>query len=167
MADLPFWSDDFDMDLPKVIPDARSRLGDLADFEMVTHGHTTHGRLNHPSVWNHALGSVAFFGRHSPMKPASYWTDHPLVRCTLWETIRDAWSHDFVVLFEHNPIWNGQSWGHFEPLMYHIRGWREVPEREVKEHKACVIEMIDRCRMLLQVQLDRESTAVSAEAGRE
>jgi hypothetical protein len=68
-TDLPFWSDDFDMDLPKVIPDAKAALGDVADLELVTHGHTTHGRLNHPSCWNHSLGLVAWFGRRDPMKP--------------------------------------------------------------------------------------------------
>ena len=36
-----FWSDDFDMDLPKIIPEARERLGKYADLELVTHGHTT------------------------------------------------------------------------------------------------------------------------------
>ena len=29
MADPKFWSDDFDMDLPKIIPDAKELLGEL------------------------------------------------------------------------------------------------------------------------------------------
>jgi hypothetical protein len=152
-GELPFWADDFDMDLPKIIPEARDRLGDLADLQLVTHGHTTYGRLNHPTVWNHDLGCVAWFGRRSPHKPASYVTDSPLVQCTLWEAIRDVWSHDYVIVFEHNPIWNGDMWQHFEPLMGHTRGYHVLPEAEVKEHKLCVLDKIAQCRMLLRQQL--------------
>lgn len=154
----PFWSDDFDMDLPKIIPEARERLGKYADLELVTHGHTTHGRLNHPSVWNHSLGSVAWFGRRTPMKPAEYVTFDPIVRCTLWEAIRDVWSHDFVLLFEHDPIWNHPEMynEHFYPLMSHIRKWTELPEKDVREHKLCVLDAIAQTRMLLHAHLTRE-----------
>jgi hypothetical protein len=140
MTDPKFWSDDFDMDLPKILPEARSLLGAYADLELVTHGHETHGRLNHPTVWNHGLGMVAFFGRHTPMKPASFWTDSPLVRCTLWEAIRDAWVHDIVILFEgQTPIWDGsKTREQFNRLMYHLRGWRRIEEAEVDAHKAAV-----------------------------
>lgn len=147
MSEQPrFWSDDFDMDLPKVIPDARQRLGEHADLELVTHGHETHGRLNHPSVWNHTLGLVAFFGRGTPHKPAEYWASDPLVRCTLWEAVRDAWVHDNVILFEGFPIFNRQD-EHFQPLMCHVRKWRELPELEVAKHKDAVVHALECCRM--------------------
>lgn len=140
-----FWSDDFDMDLPKVIPDARDRLGKFAELELVTHGHETYGRLNHPSVWNHPLGSVSFFGRGSPHKPPEYWTNHPLVKCTLWEAVRDAWVHSNVILFESFPIWSDQR-KHFDPLMGCIRGWSLLTEREVTKHKDAVKWALDCCR---------------------
>lgn len=135
MSDPKFWSDDFDMDLPKVIPEAKQLLGAHADMELVTHGSTTHGRLNHPTAWNHELGMVAFFGRGSPHKPAHYWTSDPLVKCTLWEAIRDSWSHNVVIVFEaRTPIWDGsKTWDEFEPLMSHTRKWTCLPEWRVKK----------------------------------
>ncbi|HLF10635.1 MAG TPA: hypothetical protein VJA26_05425 [Gammaproteobacteria bacterium] len=146
-AQPQFWSDDFDMDLPKVIPDARDRLGEHADLELVTYGGTTHGRLNHPCVWNHPLGSVSFFGRGDPRIPSDYYHGHKeLVKCTLWEAVRDAWPHSNVILFECRPIWKDQ-WEHFEPLMSHLRGWRELPEREVTNHKDAVIHALECCRI--------------------
>lgn len=140
MTDPQFWSDNFDMDLPKIIPAARSLLEPYADMELVTHGSETHGRLNHPCVWNHALGSVAFFGRGHPHKPESFWTNRPLVRCTLWEAVRDAWVHDIVIVFEGaNPIFDGgRTFEQFEPLMYHVRGWRKLDDAAVAEHKDAV-----------------------------
>ena len=137
MADPKFWCDDFDMDLPKVIPDAKELLGEVADLELRTHGNKTDGRLNHPCVWNHSIGMVAFFGRSSPMKPEAYYTDRQVVLCTLWEAIRDAWCHDYVIIFEgRRPIWDGsKTRAQFEPLMYHIRKWRELPDAEVEKHK--------------------------------
>jgi hypothetical protein len=143
-AQPKFWSDDFDLDLPKVIPDARACLGYLAELELVTHGHETHGRLNHPSVWNHELGSVSFFGRGNPHKPDGYWTRDPIVRCTLWEAVRDAWCHDNVILVESVPVLYGQ-WIHFEPLMWHTRKWRALPELEVAKHVDAVKLALDRC----------------------
>ncbi len=163
MNDARFWSDDFDMDLPKVIPEARRHLGEYADLEMVTHGHTTHSRLNHPSVWNHHLGSIAFFGRVSPMKPHGYSTSDPLVRCTLWEAIRDAWCHDFILIFEGRPIWDGDTYRHFEPLMYHVRGWRQMPEPEANIHRVRVLRRINACRRILRGQLGRECVTVDGD----
>jgi len=158
VADPPFWSDDFDMDLPKVIPEAKERLGEIAGLEIVTHGHMTHGRLNHPTCWNHSLGLVSFFGRGHPHKDESYWTSDPLVPCTLWEAVRDAWSHNNVIVFEHNPVFHGDHmWQYFEPLMYHLRGWdSKLTEKQVKEMKLCVLDEIAQCRMLIRAQIDRK-----------
>jgi hypothetical protein len=137
MTDPRFWSDDFDMDLPKVIPDAKELLGECADLQLQTHGGKTFGRLNHPTVWNGDSGMVAFFGRTSPMKPPAYYTDREIIRCTLWEAIRDAWAHTVVIVFEgRTPIWDGsKTWAQFEPIMEHIRGYRVLPDAEVEKHK--------------------------------
>lgn len=159
-APFPFWSDDFDMDLPKVIPEARERLGEYAGLELLTRGHTTHGRLNHPDCWNHSLGMVAFFGRPGHHYKESFFsTQSPEVRCTLWEAIRDVWVHDYVIVLEHNPIWNHPEMynEHFYPLMSHLRGWSQLSEKEVKEHKLCVLDAIAQTRMLLAAHLERRN----------
>jgi hypothetical protein len=144
-----FWSDDFDMDLPKIIPGAKELLGDLADIELLTHGHATYGGLNHPSCWNASSGSVAFFGRTAPHKPTHYFTSDPTVRCTLWEAIRDAWVHDFVLMFEGNPVWTPQ-YHHFQPIMFHIRKILEIPRPEFEDHVFEVMEALVRCRRLVK-----------------
>jgi len=34
------------------------------------------------------------------------------------------------------PIWDGsKTRAQFEPIMYHIRGWRTLPDAEVEKHK--------------------------------
>jgi len=145
-ADPRFWSDDFDMDLPKIIPDAKQLLGEHADLQLYTHGSKTFGRLNHPVVWNTEIGLVAYFGRSSPMKPAMSYTDREIVRCTLWEAVRDAWAHTIIVVFEgSNPIWDGsKTYKQFEPIMYHIRGWRPLSDADLGKHK-------DKVRMRLEL----------------
>lgn len=125
VGDPPMWCDDFDMDLPKILPEAKSLLGDTADVTLWTHGHTTHGRLNHPSVWNGDTGMVAFFGFRTPQKPEVYWTSSPLVRCTFWEAVRDAWVHSMVMLVEGKPVLDtNRLWPDFEDIMWDVRGWR-------------------------------------------
>lgn len=128
-ADLPFWSDDFDMDLPKILPNARELLGPLAGVELVTTGRPDErtGRLNHPAVWNHDQGVVAFFGFKSPRRPemmvapSAGW-----VRCTAWEAFRDAWSHQYLMIVEGALVWDTfLLWPPFETIMCHLRGWRK------------------------------------------
>lgn len=159
------WCDDFDMDLPKVVPDARRALGDrLANLELTTYGNITNGTLNHPAVWNHSLGMIAFFGRPGRIgKPAPYYVGgHHLVHCTLWEALRDAWCHDVVILFEGVPVWDGPgAWRHFEKLMYHVRGWKTLPESEAMRHRVAVLDMIVRCGEAV----DKLVAASTAEAG--
>lgn len=156
MTDLPFWSDDFDMDLPKVIPEAKAQLGELADLELVTYGHTTFGRLNHPAIWNHSLGLVAFFGRPGRSFIDSHYAHGDgLVHCTLWEAVRDAWVHDNVIVFEFDPVLDaGALFAHFEPLMWHIRKWGEIDEKSVAEHKARVLQAIGQCAMLVRRRIE-------------
>lgn len=123
----PFWSDDFDMDLPKIFPDARRLLGDLGDIELVTVGTPdANGRLNHPSVWNGDHSMLAFFGFKSPAKPEFYATGrYTEVRCTAWEMFRDAWPHGYLIQVEGYPIWDTTHiWPHFEAIMWSVRGWQ-------------------------------------------
>lgn len=124
MTAHPFWSDNFDMDLPKVIPGAREIVGDLAGVKLVTQGHTTDGRLNHPSVWNDRLGMVAFFGFKSPARESFYHSSEPTVECTVWEAFRDAWAHSYVLIVEREPIWDTFALrSEFDTILYVERGW--------------------------------------------
>lgn len=133
------WCDDFDMDLPKVIPDAETLLGDMAGVTLFTHGNLTHGTLNHPTVWNHDLGLVAFFGFAEPRKPAAFYTNKPLVECTFLEAVRDAWAHSFVMLVEGQPVLDAAAlWPHFENIMWRTRGWAGHEEAPVATAEAAV-----------------------------
>lgn len=160
-SDAPFWSDDFDMDLPKVIPDAKALLGELADLKLVTTGHETYGRLNHPSVWNHDLGVVAFFGRPGRFqRHSSFVSGSPDVRCTLWEALRDAWSHDYAILLEGVQVWPYGTYEHFEPLMYALRGWRETSAATVEKHKAYIRGLIKQLAVNVRAVLARDSSGI-------
>ncbi len=127
MADAPFWPDDFNMDLPKVFPDARRLLGDLADVELVPVGHPDkNGRLNHPCVWNSDEGSIAFFGFGNSCRNESFYVAPGAqdIKCTAWEAFRDAWAHNFLMIVDAQRVWNaGDLWPYFETIMYEKRGW--------------------------------------------
>lgn len=123
-----FWSDDFDMDLLKLLPDLEEILGDAADVVLCTYGGTSHGRLNHPSCWNTSSGLAAFFGFRDAAKPESFSAgDRELVRCTFEEAIRDCWPHTYVMLVERRPIFDSQKLRRdFDLLMSHRRKWHEA-----------------------------------------
>ena len=158
MSELPFWSDDFDMDLPRIIPEAKSQLGDLADLEVLTYGGTTFGRLNHPAVWNHELGSVAFFGRPGRrfIEPHYYHGERERVRCTLWEAVRDAWPHHLVIIFEFDPVLDtGALSRRFDRIMYKLRGWQnDISDAEITAHKAAIIAAIRDCEMRVRRRIE-------------
>lgn len=124
-TDPPFWSDGFDMDLPTIFPEARGLLGDCADVLLWTSGHTTHGRLNHPCVWNGQGGMLAFFGFRSPARdPVFYAGASSDVRCTAWEAFRDAWPHGYRLIVERQTVWDTFALtGEFESILWDVRGW--------------------------------------------
>ena len=89
------WCDTFDADLLKVVPGTEEALGEAAGVLLLTRGHETGGKLNHPSVWNDHAGMLAFFwtpGCEHLGCPGGYVTDAPVVACTFLEAVRDAWS---------------------------------------------------------------------------
>lgn len=124
----PMWCDNFDMDLPKALPEAPEIVGDLGNILLWTSGNADkNGMLNHPSVWHHELGLVAFFGFSEVAKPENY-IGRGYVRCTVWEALRDAWAHSFVMLIERRPIWDTQAtWEDFQQIMWAMRGWGDQP----------------------------------------
>ena len=137
------WCDDFDMDLPKVVPDAMPILARVPDSVILrTHGHEYEGKLNHPTCWNTYGGLAAYFTlTPGPVGPVEGWrghgiapepcvTNNPIDACTFTEAIRECWCHDFMFVCDGTVIWDAQPAFRklFEPLMYHVRGWRRLDE---------------------------------------
>jgi hypothetical protein len=130
---LPFWSDDFDMDLLKVLPDALRIVDDQSDARLWTCGGSTHGRLNHPSYWN-GLGAIVWNYEPQLQRDRSstsiqgYATKDPLIECTWLELLRDVWAHGigFVLITRANA--GGEKFpafsrNHFYSIMANRRGW--------------------------------------------
>lgn len=140
-----FWSDDFDMDLLKLFPDLPDRLGPVADTPMWTHGGTSHGRLNHPSVWNGHECMVAFFGLVPGQtgKPDEYYTTNPVVECTWLEALRDAWPHSLAIVVDGYVVWNtGGMWPTFSKIMYDLRGIAKLPIGQAERLKGRVLASV-------------------------
>lgn len=128
-----FWSDDFDMDLLKVLPKTEPLLATV-ERPLYVHGGESFGRLNHPTVWNSDGGFVSFFSFHPnvPNKPPSYWTSEQIRECTWEEAVRDWWPHQYLLTIDGKSILPGQDqiWPKFQTLMYALRGWdKTVPEK--------------------------------------
>lgn len=139
------WCDDFDIDLYRAVPGAREVLAPVADVVLYTHGHVTDGKLNHPSCWNHNLGTVAFFGFNDPAKPPEFYVGNaPVVRCTFEEAVRDLWVHALVMIVEGVVVWDSSQavQRRFDLLMGHMRGWRQLGAREVERAQLDVMESI-------------------------
>jgi len=141
MTRHPFWSDDFDTDLLKVIPRAAGVLDRVA-APLWTYGHVSGGRLNHPSVWHTPLGPVAYFGTDDSggWKPDHFHTDGQLVECTWMEVARDAWVHDYVIVVDYELIWDAHRHaGTFTKLMYDLRGTTPLPDGKADELRGEVL----------------------------
>jgi hypothetical protein len=162
------WCDDFDMDLPKVIPGARNILGSLADTTVWTYGHLTDGKLNHPTVWNDAIGMVAYFGFRNPCKPEGCWTRDPLVRCTLWEAFRDLWVHGCVMVLEGRPVLDTHAlWPQFQELMGDLRGWRTLsPSARSWQRRVVRRALVDAVGRIAILDFERRASLVQSAEGK-
>jgi hypothetical protein len=154
-----FWSDTFDMDLPRILPQLDDVLGDATDIPLWTHGHTSHGRLNHPAVW----GMAACFGT-SPdstrWKPDTWYTSHPVVECTWREALRDAWPHTYVILIDQHHMWDGFAWRRtFERLMYDLRGQVPLPGDEADRLRRQVLASVIAATRLLTEHVEAVADA--------
>jgi hypothetical protein len=141
MTRHPFWSDDFDTDLLRVIPRAADIL-DQVTAPLWTYGHVTHGRLNHPSVWGSQHGFTAYFGTDDSgtWKPDSFVSDGQLVQCTWTEVARDAWVHDYLAVVDYEPVWDANRHaGLFLKLMYDLRGITKLPDGEADRLRGQVL----------------------------
>jgi hypothetical protein len=134
----PLWCDDFDTDLPKVVPGALEALGDTADVALVTRCKPTNGRINCPSAWWTDHGLTAFFATdgYGGAAPAGYVTGDPLVGCSFAEAVRDEWIHDAAIVVNGHLIWKPPV-GLMMRMLYDVRGWTTLdgPTREeTQEH---------------------------------
>jgi hypothetical protein len=153
------WCDDFDMDLPRVVPEALPILQRIPDSIVFrTHGHEWGGKLNHPSCWNTYDGLAAFFTLDPTRDPApsGYMTGDPIVSCTWTEAVRDAWCHDFLLVVDGDAIFDFMRLYRtaFEPLMYHVRGWRQVSPREVFHARRRVVRALTNITADVRAQLE-------------
>lgn len=139
------WSDDFDLDLYKVVPNAREILRPLAGIVLYTHGSQHNGALNHPACWNTDLGMAAFFGfQPTGIKPDAYWTDDAVMRCTFDEAIRDCWVHTYCLTIiaagRFHAIWDSQLIAdEFWALMGHVRKYHPLTPEVAEQMRERVL----------------------------
>lgn len=158
MSDLEkFWSDDFDMDLLKLWPDLPQQLGETGAMKLWTVvGHGTHGRLNHPTVWN-SHGAFVWTVKPDLPRDSRGWfnihgcvSDGPEIECTWLELLRDQWPHSYnFILLPQMRIFEAPDRRLFDRIMYHIRGWDADPN--IEETKAACH------RWLLEMTLQLEA----------
>jgi hypothetical protein len=148
-SNRPMWCDDFDMDMLKVLPRSREIIGDLAAIELCTHGHETHGVLNHPSCWNHDRGMICFFGFDDPMKDDFYYTPDKIIKCTAIEAFRDLWAHNLYAVLCGRLLWDTQKiMREFDTIMFHIRGWQTNEALAKRSVEKCERSLMEACRNL-------------------
>lgn len=155
------WCDDFDMDLPKVIPEAMAVIASVSNVRLWTRGHSTDGRLNHPAVWNGYTGMDAFFTRHEHVDPVRlpYVTGDPVIECTFAEAVRDCWSHDYALRVDGVVVWDTSHYFNpiFQPLMDDLRGWRPLTDRKRANLKRRVVRDLKAAVARLKAQIDSPS----------
>ncbi|GGM53676.1 hypothetical protein ACFFX1_54745 [Dactylosporangium sucinum] len=160
-----FWADDFDADLLRVVPRAAGILVQVT-APLWTYGHTSHGRLNHPSVWASQHGYVAYFGTDNTgtWKPGSFSSNGQLVQCTWTEAARDAWVHNYVIAVDYQPIWDAARLvGTFAKLMGDVRGRPKLPDVDADRLRGHVLASL----IAATGQLQQHIAVRAAAAGRD
>lgn len=144
-ASGPLWCEDFDADLPKVVPGALDALGDAADVELRTYSRPTNGKINCPAAWHTDLGLTAYFSTpdFGQPQPLGYVTvKEALVPCTFWEVVRDEWIHGQVVVVNRRWVWTPPN-DLMMRLMYDLRGWTALDDLkrvEIQRHVVASLE---------------------------
>jgi hypothetical protein len=181
-ARAAFWSDDFDMDLLRLVPEVPELLGDTGARTLYVRGGTSHGRLNHPAAWldstntddgtNGTEGShVAFFGHRGPAEPPGYSAGQPVVACTVEEALRDAWAHSLRVVVDDVLVFDGAAFqGPFQDWMYVLRGWGNGGHggavAQVRQTRARLVEAITEARRTLETMEVPTTTALRVSTAR-
>lgn len=160
VRDGAMWCDDFDMDLYRVLPEAREVLAPVAATSLYTCSHTTYGKINCPAAWDTGRGGNACYfglladGAGLPTwaslptvgpQPSGYTARDSVVECTFEEVVRDLWVHqqEFHVLvgkgqYHRIPMPKPSC---FDTLMAAIRGWDKPPTpiREIQAARERVV----------------------------
>jgi len=149
------WCDDFDADLPKVVPGALDAIGDTAEVELLTYCSPTNGKINCPASWHTDGGLAAFFTTpgFGSIAPPGYVGGKEIVSCTFWEAVRDEWCHDSIILLNwRHAIWKPPS-APMMALMYDLRGWMTLEDAEREDTQENVrrslVAAADRLRTVL------------------
>jgi hypothetical protein len=103
--------EDWDGYLLKLVPQAAGIIAPVAEVKLITHGSMDEeGRLRHPSVWHSYSGMVAFFDFDEEgagvRKPQEFWTDEPIVHCSLLEAFSSAWAHHYILHLREQAVWD-------------------------------------------------------------
>lgn len=138
-----FWSEDFDMDLLKILPGLRDDISFIAGCPLYTFGSLSReGMFSHPAVWNSDVGMSALFFVDEPqlIRDEHGWvsiggcvTDDPVCEITALDAIRDCWCHNYTLHLEGRRVIASSLRfynSHFYPLMAFRRGWKEVPDHD-------------------------------------
>lgn len=165
----PFWADDFDMDLLRLVPELPELLGPVGQRVLYVRGGTSYGRLNHPAAWPSDGGSmVAFFGHRGPTEPEGFCAGQSVVACTAEEALRDAWAHSLRVVVDGVGVFDGGAFdGAFQGWMYAVRGHEhcDAPE-DVARTRARLVEALAAARRALESVPSPEAPALRVSTAR-
>lgn len=139
-----FWSDDFDMDLLKILPELREQTAFIAGCPLYTYGSLSeHGVFAHPAVWNSDCGMSALFfvdepqlarDAHGLVRIGGCVTDDPVCEIIALDAIRDCWCHNYTLHLEGRRVIEASTAfynSHFAPLMAHRRGYGNLPQSSI------------------------------------
>lgn len=148
--------DNFDGDLYNLIPEARDLLEPIAHITFLTHGSADRdGNLSHPSVWNHALGMIAFFGISSPQKPDYFHTLDPVIKCPADYALRSAFVQNYAIMFRQILLYNGSFINNdYFDLLFHARGIKALDPNRKLEIENQFLRDFETAKMLLLAELD-------------
>lgn len=140
---MKFWSDNFDMDLPKVFPNILEILGETAEQKIWTVGHETFERLNHPAVWN-THGAYVWLDKPNLKRDEHGWfsidscvSNEKEIECTWLELLRDQWPHNYAfILLPVRAQFPSPPYRDFERIMYNLRGWHKYDDIQDSRNSA-------------------------------
>jgi hypothetical protein len=150
------------MDLLKVFPNVPMMIRE-PDRVLWTVGHTSFGRLNHPTCWN-SHGAYLWLTKPNLERDENGWfnvdgcVSHAAeVECTWLEWLRDAWSHNYgaVILPARRQLPPSDHLS-FERIMYDLRGWHK---QDVTDSRKTALQWIMRCDFILWAAMHPNESA--------
>lgn len=155
------YSESFDFDLLKLVPQAEEILRPIAEIELVTVGYLSDAHeFAGASVWNGDRGFIAVFGfADSPSfqwKPEAYEPGYPLVYCTALEMFCDAWAKGYTAYVNRAKIWSGYKYsGALQRLMYQARGYAPLSNQVAEELRNTIANSLKRAVLSLEIRQEQ------------